>query len=227
MTPALVPFVWDRVRALRMYAGLLLLLTLLAVFFFWNRIPQWAPGQAWFPHGQLVSAFLTQSPKLIAAFILIIPVAACGYSRREYFLTGGEWAGSGWVVLGIGLAAAMSVVVLAYLQATDPGGKGRLVVAALLLAAMNAFAEEVIYRGALLAPLLRCFSSDQAVAMTAALFGIGHYYGTPSGLPGIGLTFLAGLLFGRAMVGTLGLVLPWFLHFVPDAVIYISSVQGN
>jgi len=38
------------------------------------------------------------------------------------------------------------------------------------------------------------------------------------------LTFIAGWLFGLAMVETRSLLLPWFLHFVPDAVIYVTSV---
>ena len=55
--------------------------------------------------------------------------------------------------------------------------------------------------------------------MTAVLFGIAHYHGTPSGFPGMALTFIAGWIFGLAMVETRSILVPWFLHFVPDAVI--------
>jgi hypothetical protein len=93
----------------------------------------------------------------------------------------------------------------------------------LVLASMNAFGEEVLYRGVLLATLLRHFAADQAVLMTATVFGIAHYYGTPSGLPGIVLTLFAGGVFGYAMVRTRGLAVPWLLHLLPDAVIMLMA----
>ena len=98
---------------------------------------------------------------------------------------------------------------------------------ALVLAAMNSFAEEMLYRGVLFAPLLRQLTTNQAISMTAVLFGIAHYHGTPSGLPGMALTFIAGWVFGLAMVETRSILLPWFLHFVPDAVIFVSSALQN
>jgi membrane protease YdiL (CAAX protease family) len=59
------------------------------------------------------------------------------------------------------------------------------------------------------------------------LFGIAHYHGTPSGFPGMGLTLIAGWIFGLAMVETRSILLPWFLHFVPDVVIYVTSALQN
>ncbi|MDE3161019.1 MAG: CPBP family intramembrane metalloprotease [Acidobacteriota bacterium] len=98
---------------------------------------------------------------------------------------------------------------------------------ALVLAAMNSFAEEMLYRGVLLGPLLRQVTANQAISMTAMLFGIPHYHGTPSGFPGMGLTFIAGWVFGLAMVETRSILLPWFLHFVPDAVVFVTSALQN
>jgi membrane protease YdiL (CAAX protease family) len=46
-----------------------------------------------------------------------------------------------------------------------------------VLAAMNSFAEEMLYRGVLLGPLLRSVTANQAVLMIAVLFGIAHYHG--------------------------------------------------
>jgi hypothetical protein len=34
-------------------------------------------------------------------------------------------------------------------------------------------------------------------------------------------------IFGFAMVETRSILLPWFLHFVPDAVIYVTSALQN
>jgi hypothetical protein len=122
----------------------------------------------------------------------------------------------------------MGFTMLVYLETTASApnaapGAIRYLPLVLVLAAMNSFAEEMLYRGVLLGPLLRRIPADQAIAMTAVLFGIAHYHGTPSGFPGMALTFLAGWVFGLAMVETRSILLPWFLHFVPDAVIYVTS----
>ena len=222
LIPAAVPFVWRRSRAMRPYAAVLFLQTLLAVFF-WNRLPGWASAQAWFPQDRGGAAFALQLPKAIAALLMIGAVAGLGFKRREYFLTGGDGM-SPWLRRAGWAAALITALAALYLHAFPAGGNMRYVPLALLLAGMNAFAEEVLYRGVLLAPLLRCVGSNQAILITATLFGIAHYYGTPSGVPGIALTFIAGWIFGQAMVSTRGLALPWVLHFIPDAVIYVSSI---
>ena len=127
-------------------------------------------------------------------------LALLGYRRQEFFVSSGPHRKL-WIGSGV--------------------------VAALVLAAMNSFAEEMLYRGVLLGPLLRQVTANQAISMTAVLFGVAHYHGTPSGFPGMGLTFIAGWVFGLAMVETRSILLPWFLHFVPDAVIFINSALQN
>jgi membrane protease YdiL (CAAX protease family) len=187
--------------------------------------------QAWFPYSSgYEAAFITQTPKLVAAFIMMAVLALIGYRRQDYFVTsdahGKLWIGSAGVAalfvrLAVvvyskaGAAVVNSISIVRYLPLT------------LLLAALNSFAEEVLYRGALIGPLLRYVTPNQAIPMTAVLFGIAHYYGTPSGYPGMVLTFIVGWLFGLAMVETRSILLPWFLHFVPDAVIYVISALPN
>ena len=66
---AMIPFLWKAARPLRTYAGVLALLTLLAVFF-WNPLPTWMSRQAWFPDPSgYAAAFITQAPKVVAAFV--------------------------------------------------------------------------------------------------------------------------------------------------------------
>ena len=222
LSPAFLPVVWRGLRRLRMYAATLLLLQVLAVFF-WNGFALRVAGQPWFPRDPFVQAFLLQLPKVIAAFVMLAVLALSGYRRRELFLTAGaslpRWAGS-----TIAVALFLALGMFAYMESHAGSAVGkRNLFMPLVLASMNAFGEEVLYRGVLLAPLLRHFGSDQAVLMTATVFGIAHYYGTPSGLPGIMLTFLAGIVFGYAMVGTRGLAAPWFLHLLPDMVIMLMG----
>jgi membrane protease YdiL (CAAX protease family) len=194
---------------------------LLAVFF-WIALPAWMSRQAWFPNPSgYPAAFITQAPKLVTAFAMIAVLAFLRYPRHEFFISGG---GLGKLWIGSGVVAALVVGFTVVLYAA---GSIRYLPLAVVLAAMNSFAEEMLYRGVLLAPLLRQLPVNQAISMTAVLFGIAHYHGTPSGFPGMGLTFIAGLVFGFAMVETRSILLPWFLHFIPDAVIYVSSALRN
>jgi hypothetical protein len=153
-----------------------------------------------------------------------IPASGVLYVERAH---GKLWIGSGVVA-----ALVIGFTMVVYLPTTAAEAKGaagaiRHLPLALVLAAMNSFAEEMLYRGVLFGPLLRLVTTNQAISMTAVLFGIAHYHGTPSGFPGMGLTFIAGWVFGLAMVETRSILLPWFLHFVPDAVIYVTSALQN
>jgi len=228
---AMIPFLWKAARPLRTYAGVLALLTLLAVFF-WNPLPTWMSRQAWFPDPSgYAAAFITQAPKVVAAFVMMAVLALLGYRRQEFFLSSGAH-GKLWIGAGVVAALAMGLTMLVYLQPTAAQAKGtaggiRYLPLALVLAAMNSFAEEMLYRGVLFGPLLRQVTANQAISMTAVLFGIAHYHGTPSGFPGMGLTFIAGWVFGLAMVETRSVLLPWFLHFVPDVVIFVTSALQN
>jgi membrane protease YdiL (CAAX protease family) len=224
---AMIPFVWTAARPLRTYAGMLVLLVLLAVFF-WNGLPTWMSWQAWFPNPfGYAAAFITQMPKVVAAFVMMAVLALLGYRRQEFFVSSGAH-GKLWIGSGVVAALVMGLTMVVYLQTTAADAKGasgaiRYLPLALVLAAMNSFAEEMLYRGVLFGPLLHQVTANQAISMTAVLFGIAHYHGTPSGFPGMGLTFIAGWVFGLAMVETRSILLPWLLHFVPDAVIFVTS----
>ncbi len=228
---AIIPFLWKAARPLRTYAGMLVLLMLLAVFF-WNPLPAWMSRQAWFPDPSgYPAAFIVQAPKVVAAFVMMAVLALLGYRRQEFFVSSGAHRKS-WIGSGVLAALVMGFTMVLYLQTTSAEAKGaagavRYLPLALVLAAMNSFAEEMLYRGVLLGPLLRQVTTNQAISMTAVVFGVAHYHGTPSGFPGMALTFIAGWIFGLAMVETRSILLPWFLHFVPDAVIFVSSALQN
>ncbi len=101
-----------------------------------------------------------------------------------------------------------------------------------LAAACNAFAEEVLYRAGPLGPLARAVGPRAGIWILAVWFGLGHVYGgIPSGLMGFVMAGLLGLLWGKAMIDTRGLGVPWALHFSADAAIYtflaIAAVAGT
>jgi membrane protease YdiL (CAAX protease family) len=154
----------------------------------------------------------------------MVLLAFCGYKREQYFLAVGESLPR-WIAPATGLALIFALTMFVYLQdrSNAVAAARRGVLMPVLLASMNAFAEEVLYRAILLAPILKVLSPYQSVLLTAVVFGIAHYYGTPSGVPGVILTTFAGGVFGYAMVRTRGLLLPWLLHLVPDVVIMLMA----
>ena len=130
-------------------------------------------------------------------------------------------AGPLWIVIlilltGLGTLALGSMPSVINLGAALP-----LIALAALAAALNSFWEEVAYRAAPLSQLAPVIGESPAVLLLAIWFGIGHYYGIPSGPVGVVIAAATGLLFGRAMIETRGLAWPWALHFTIDLVIFV------
>ena len=96
----------------------------------------------------------------------------------------------------------------------------------LLLAAMNAFSEEMIFRGSLLAGLSDVIDPRQAIWVAAVYFGIAHYYGVPYGVLGMVMATFLGWVLGKAMIETRGLFWAWFIHFLQDIAIFSFLAIG-
>jgi membrane protease YdiL (CAAX protease family) len=95
-----------------------------------------------------------------------------------------------------------------------------LIPAALLIAVINAFNEEFTLRAAPISELLRAVGKKQALMITTVLFGLGHFYGVPSGLLGVLLSSFLGWFLGKSMLETKGFFWAWLIHFLPDAFIF-------
>lgn len=181
-----------------------------------------------------------QTGKLAVSLAMIALLLALGYSRRDFFLRGGDlrapiepvkWLGfpkaEPWPKFGLlwafNIAAALAIVQYLGLR---PGGAVLLKVAPMLpsilfYAALNAFNEEMTYRAPLLATLEPVGGSRQALWMAAYFFGIAHYFGTPGGLLGGLLSIFMGWILGKAMVETRGLFWAWWIHFLSDVAIFV------
>ena len=162
--------------------------------------------------------------------------------RADFFLVRGDWrapfapvkwlgirAGDSWSKLGWifgGIAAA--VVALVFALSLRPTGADLaralpLLPAVLGLAAVNAFTEEVYFRASFLATLRAAIGGTQAICIALVFFGLAHYlHGSPPGIVGTAMTGFLAYLLGKAMLETKGLLAPWFIHFVPDVVIFAS-----
>lgn len=127
-----------------------------------------------------------------------------------------------WRLAGPVVAVFSAVCVRLFLASAGqlPPFESGLLPWAVVFAASNAFVEEAIYRSALIASVQTEFGSLQAVAASAVVFGLTHWNGIPFGVAGVLMTLAFGLVAGKAMVETRGMFWPWFMHMLPDLVIY-------
>jgi membrane protease YdiL (CAAX protease family) len=103
--------------------------------------------------------------------------------------------------------------------------KEHLAIAASAIA--NAVCEEIMSRGLWRLEFARSVGVDAPMSLIhsnilqAAIFGIWHYHGIPSGLPGVALTFVYGLVMGLLMDYGDGLLLPILAHSIADYFIFV------
>jgi len=83
------------------------------------------------------------------------------------------------------------------------------------------------FRASLLGDLQKVVGPDQAIWLTAAFFGLAHYFGgSPAGIPGVLIAGTLGALFAKCMLGSKGIAVPWFIHFCQNVVIYAFWAIG-
>ena len=189
-------------------------------------------------HGRLfVDPFFELLPSAGVALTLVggrltraeLSLAVGDFGRR---LRIGRFAPTWWVATPL-LTVILAGPLLAQLSLTvgpDPSALPRvvpLVPAALIFAGLNAFLEEFRFRAAPLARLVPALGTGQALAVTSILFGLGHYYGHPSGLSGVVLASIAGWLLGLALRGTRGIAAPWLIHGFQDVVIFAAVAMAE
>lgn len=102
-----------------------------------------------------------------------------------------------------------------------------LVAAALVFSIGNAVLEEVIWRGVLLGWMCRFLSPVPAIGLQAISFGAAHYFGVPSGLVGVALATLYGLMLGWLAWRSQGLVAAIVAHVAADLCIVVIVAAGT
>ena len=139
-----------------------------------------------------------------------------------------------WVVVGLVVSSASVLLVFSRLAPPHLGTGARFLVAlspsslvavGVAFAVVNAFVEEVLFRGAVLHHLAHVLGSWPAVLVQALAFGTLHLNGYPYGLVGMVLASVYGLLLGALRLRSGGLLAPWIAHVCADAVIFVLIVQ--
>lgn len=235
------------IQNVRPYFFLLLILMLGLWGLSWLRgtaaYKQWEQQVSW-----VIAMAGFQLMKLAIALAMIFALSLMGRKRTDFFLTSGQLRANikpanvkeptvrrflSWGGLGLILGVCIAPLTLLFIGFGNLPGVDTIIrvlpylPAALLFAAANAFSEEMQFRASLLGDLKNALGPDQAIWLTATFFGFAHYFsGPPAGIPGVLITGLLGALFAKCMLGSKGIVVPWFIHFCQNAVIYAFMAIG-
>jgi len=138
--------------------------------------------------------------------------------------TGESWRTFGWIFAVIAAAGVAFPTLIAIKPSVgELLGAVRLLPAVLVFAALNAFNEEIYFRITLLSTLPQIIGKHHALLINFAFFGLAHYlYGSPPGMVGFLMTGFLAWLLGKSILETKGVFWAWFIHFLPDVVIFAS-----
>lgn len=200
----------------------------------------------WNPLFQGTDFFSQIAGNIAVKPIGVLPVAAallllCGPLSCAYLSIGSlnrkadaiPWLGIraariSWLKLSLisGVLIMVGTVILSFV--TTPGLKFQLHVnrlltglpLILLLALVNSFCENLVFRCAIMAPL-RCVMPKLFVLLTSALFfGIAHYEGVPGGILGAIMSGVMGYFISLSIYETDGFASGWIIHFFQDVAIF-------
>ncbi|HEX8491074.1 MAG TPA: CPBP family intramembrane glutamic endopeptidase [Chthoniobacterales bacterium] len=219
------------------------LLALAAVDFAWSYV---APALADTNFIRSLSAdaswgarlFLARMMTLSGALLAGLTLIGSGLTRRDLFLCPGDlaapaqpipflglskpvpwtWFGPG-VIFVFALALAPFLYFSLYPDFSDSSRILRAIPWIFAVAALNAASEEFQFRNVLLAHLRNLFPPNEAVLLSAVFFGIGHYFGHPSGTTGAVMAGFAGWIWARSMIETRGSFWALVTHMAQDILI--------
>ena len=179
--------------------------------------------------------------RLTPALVLLTFLLLSGRKRQDFFLAKGERKAifepskilktkspTTWTKMALIFSAVfVAVVTVILLGASDLSSltiDWYLVPVAILVAIMNGLNEEFSLRAAPLGELEPTMGKSDSLIATATYFGLGHYFGTPSGIIGVILSGFLGWFLGKSMLETKGFFIAWLVHFLTDIPIFIYFI---
>ena len=90
----------------------------------------------------------------------------------------------------------------------------------LLFSATNAWSEEIFARFVIVAGLTGKLKTSAICLISAIIFGIPHFFGTPSGIFGVIMSGFLGWLLAKSVIETRGLGWALVIHFLQDVIIF-------
>jgi len=189
--------------------------------------------------------FIARALTLSGAILVSLTLIGSRLTRRELFLNAGNLAAPAepirflgirqpisWTWFGPGLLLVFGLALAPFLYLTmHPDFSAserilRLFPWMIAVSALNAASEEYQFRNVLLAHLRNVFSAPETALLTAAYFGLGHYYGQPSGVLGVLMAGFAGWIWARSMIETRGFFWAFTTHMVQDIIIFAFLVMS-
>ena len=233
----LATLVVNELRSLRLFGAVLLAQALgFAVI---DLVGSSAAYRAWaLAQPAALSFAAANSAKLVPVTLAAVVLAASGSTREQLFMRLGDMRAlaelplpitrrkTTWPRLGMAVIVLVAVYLVFHIGVTrhpEANVFGRLLTLAPVVlagAAVNAFSEEFLFRNSLLSPLTATLGRPHAVWLTSIRFGIGHFYGNPSGPVGVAAATIFGFVLARSMLETRGSGWAWLIHFVQDVVIF-------
>lgn len=190
--------------------------------------------------------WVVQGPRFTLALLMTGFLWFLTRNRHDFFLALGKLDAaadpiplimtrpSSWRILGPFLSIALAGGLTVFMVVFGSPLAAKLVVKTLpllpfvfLFATMNAYGEEMIYRASFLATLENVVGSRQALLITAAFFGVMHYFGMPYGVLGVVMSAFVGWLMGKAMLETRGFFWAWCIHFCMDVAAFFFIALGT
>jgi membrane protease YdiL (CAAX protease family) len=174
--------------------------------------------------------------RLVAVAVMLAVLLLQGFRRRDVFLAVGDLRATAepigvprspepWTRFGRNYGLISVGLLLVFLVPAFSPSLSRLsaglVVFAAVAAAMNAFAEEFLYRAALIPHVLPLFGKRATLLLVPGWFALAHWFGVPAGMTGVLLAAIGGWFFARSMIETRGIAWAWFLHFLADFTVYL------
>ena len=240
-----ISFFWKPIRDLRYYFLIIFILFLVEELM--NRLGNSEIWINWFPASAsfVKSMFGIQIRRVAVALIMtgilfliykkpsqffLLPGNLDARASKEFFIIdeGTPWNRLGWILSVLITSGTLAFLLIAGGPTLSQLSNALpLLPFVLILAAMNAFSEELSYRAAFLAPLFPNLGKVHSILLTAAFFGLAHFYGVPYGAVGVVMSFVLGYLLSKSMVETRGFFWAWFIHFWQDVAIFSFMAIGS
>jgi hypothetical protein len=216
----------------------------------WGLIPFIRSSEVW-------SLWITQSPKAVSevmlhllrlspALIILSFLLLSGRKRKDFYLIKGDIRAKieksrilgikkpePWIKIALIFSAVFVSATALFLIAVNGFpletfvSNWFLIPVGLLVATMNAFNEEFTLRAAPLGELEPMIGKSNSLLVTAFYFGLGHYFGVPSGVLGVLLSGFLGWFLGKSMIETKGFFVAWLVHFITDIPIFLFFIVGG
>ncbi len=180
----------------------------------------------------------------LAVTIVVVAVVVISVPSSRCFLRLGQWDAhvepapaiglkpkphETWKHVGLNFALVLTVVtaLVVGMQVGLPSASLLpLIPWILLLSVCNATVEEMITRFAVVGALQDVIG-NRSRWVSAALFGGAHYWGTPSGLPGVALAGFLGWLLAKSVQETRGMGWAILLHMLQDVIIFAALLSQS